>query len=162
MKKSFFLLLIYFCLVCSVHAEVEYIQEEDLLLEKTYEYSVKNLSDAVEKKNKKTPKKYIPGKLNYSVDEWDATVNNSKSSINTDLIFNDSFGYKDEFKHNEKGPTHREVTDRQHDLIRRKILGDGVSIIIKPPNRTNLTIDKMLKRQVLDKFLPSIKTKIDL
>ena len=160
--RIFFLILAAFSLAYRAYAEIECSEESDLAFQKTYEYSVKNLPEAVEKKHKKTPKKYIPGKLNYFLDEWDVSGNNSKSNIKTDLIFNQGFGGDNDYKHHGKGPTHREVTDRQHDLIRQKMLGDGASRIIKPPDRTNPTMDKMLKRQVLDKLLPSFKTRIDL
>ncbi len=156
--RIYFLLIFFF-----IHsAYAEFLEEHNIsrlkLQAHQYEYSIKDLPEAV-KKHKDTAKKYIPGDFSAPIDGWNRLSNNPKSS--TDIIFNNNPAL-DTARYNGKGPTHREQTDKQHEILRNRTLDFSASPVIKPNKNDHVNLDNLIKHKILDKLLPSFKTRIDL
>jgi hypothetical protein len=156
--RIYFLLIVFF--IQDIYAE--FSQESNTSLLKLhpyeYDYSIQNLPKAV-KKHKKTRKNILKNHTP-SINLWGESRSNPQS--NTDIIFNNNPGLLYGSRYDGKGPTHRELTGKQHEMLRNKALDFGVSPVIKPTKPDNMNLDKLLRYKMLDILLPSFKARIDL
>ena len=153
--RILYLLLIAVFLACDAYAS---LAEEYQLPNQENKYSIKNLSKHLKTHRKKNQEQYIPGGQEYYIATWDENNKNFKSS--TDFITKTNPLSELDQKQDDKGPSHREIIGREHDVLRQKMLNG--SWFSPPSNSGNDNINKFIKPKLIDNILPSFKTKIDL
>ena len=151
--RIFFLLLIIFYNLADVYAAGEggVIFHTD----NAYTYSIKNLSKALKKQQKKSSKKGKDKNLSYAIGDWNIRDLNSKPSSG---IFFQRDDIKDSDEKQNGKASHREIIDQEHQILRHKAF-DGMKSFMIPEDKT---LHKLFKPKVLDTILPSFKTRIDL
>ncbi len=113
--------------------------------EEINEYSVSNLPELLDKKHKKSEenKPLDYNGLNGNFRQNNVPMNRPNNLYNDDARI-----------------THKEVTEKSHKLWRERIARQGADI--NSGGRAGLPINPLDPKNLIDNFLPTIKTKIDL